>query len=130
MTLLLDTSILIDLERRWEPTLMKLRELSQLHPLPATITFRNWFEFELGIKERAVRNQEQALQFLSSFSVLNTTVKTAPILAELKHNYDRKGISLSLADLLIASLALENNVTVVSKDRDFEHIEEIKKVIL
>ncbi len=84
MTLLLDTSILIDLERRWEPTLIKLRELSLLHPLPATITFMNWFEFELGIKERAVRNQEKALQFLSSFSVLNTTVKTASILAELK----------------------------------------------
>ncbi|MBI2142325.1 PIN domain-containing protein [Candidatus Woesearchaeota archaeon] len=47
-----------------------------------------------------------------------------------KYKYDKKGIILSLADLIIASQVKETNMTLVTKDKIFERIEEINKVLL
>jgi predicted nucleic acid-binding protein len=130
MTLILDTSILIDLEKGEKVTIEKLKNLAQLYPIPAEITFVTEFEFILGIKKRNPKNKEKALAFLNNFSVFHTTSKTASILANLKEKYDRKGLPLPLADLLISALAIENTRILVTKDKDFENIEELKKIVL
>lgn len=130
MTLVLDTSILIDIERRKEVTLEKLRQIILIHQQPAKITFVNQFEFLLGIKEREPKNKEKAIAFLNQFLGINTTKLTAGILSDLKYKYDKIGKNLSLTDLLIASLVIENNMVLLTKDKDFEKIEELKKIIL
>ncbi len=130
MTLVLDTSILIGIEKKDKSLIEKLRLLIGQHPSPAKITFVNYFEFLLGIKKRTPKNKETAVAFLNKFSVLQTTKTTAHILSDLKNKYDEKGTVLSLADLLIASLAVENNMTLATRDNDFSKIEELKKVIL
>ncbi len=130
MTLVLDTSILIDLERNESTTIQKLRDLSQMNSSPARITFLNEFEFRFGIQERTLKNKEKALTYLNNFSVIQTTKKTADLLASLKHKYDKKGLALPLADLLIATLVIENGMTLITKDKDFERIEELRKVYL
>ena len=70
------------------------------------------------------------LIFLKKFNVLHTTNSSAEILSDLKIKYDKKGIALSLADLLSASIVIDNNLVLVTKDKDFERIEELKKIIL
>lgn len=130
MTLILDTSLLIDIERKFQPTINRLKELSNTYPLPARITFVNEFEFLLGIKEKIPKNKEKAEAFLNNFSVLHTSRQTSQILADLKQKYDNKGIALPLADLLIATLAIENNKILVTKDHDFKQIEELRKIII
>ena len=64
--------------------------------------------------------------FINKFWVLNTTEETSKILSDLKFKYDKKGISISLADLIIASLAIENDMTLLTTDADFKRIEELK----
>ena len=130
MTLVLDTSILIDIERKEKKTIEKLRMLAATNPAPAKITFMTQCEFLLGIKEKSPKNKDFAIVFLNKFTVLQTTKTTANILSELKYSYDKKGVRLSLADSIIASLVIENNSTLVTKDKDFEKIEELKKIIL
>src|SRR3989344_7327011 len=130
MTLVLDTSILIDIERRKEVTLEKLRQIILIHQQPAKITFVNQFEFLLGIKEREPKNKEKAIAFLNQFLGINTTKLTAGILSDLKYKYDKIGKNLSLTDLLITSLVIENNMVLLTKDKDFEKIEELKKIII
>jgi len=130
MSLVFDTSILIDLERKKETTIKGLEDLSKTYPSPAKISFVNEFEFLWGIKDKNLKNKEKVISFLNNFVVLHTTSKTSKILVSLKHKYDKKGLALPLADLLIASLAIENNGVLVTKDKDFLKIEELKKVIL
>ena len=130
MTLVLDTSILIDIERREKRTIAALESLARIHPSPAKITFMNHFEFLLGIKEKSLKNKDVAREFLNKLSVMQTTKITGEILSELKQKYDQKGVRLSLADLIIASLVIENNHILVTKDKDFEKIDELKKIIL
>lgn len=130
MTLVLDTSVIIDIERRDNATLEKLKGLAEIHPAPASITFINYFEFVYGLRAKAPKNKEKALAFINIFHFLEPTKKTADIMSALRYKYERLGISFSLSDILIASQAIENNMTLVTKDRRFQDIEELDKIIL
>ncbi len=130
MTLVLDTTILIEVKNGNKEVIQKLKEISSTYPQPAKITFINQFEFLLGIKEKSQENQKKALEILNQFIILHTTDKTANILSNLKYTYENKGITLKLADLIIASIVIENGLILVTQDNDFEKIEELKKIIL
>ena len=129
MILVLDTSILIDLEKGHAETIDRLRDLAKQHPFPAQITFITQFEFLYGITERGSKNKAKALEFLSKFAVMNTTVHTAHTLAQLKQESEKKAKNMSLADLIIASLVIEKHFTLITRDRDFEKINELNKMI-
>ncbi len=130
MIIALDTTILIELERRNRSITEKLKELAVQYPEPAHITFISYFEFLRGLTDKKPKNKEKALAFLNEFNLLLPTKKTAFILSELKAKYDRKGFSVPLADMLIAAQVIENNLLLVTKDNDFDKIEEMKKIVL
>lgn len=125
MTLIFDTSILVDLDRGRIDTISKIENLKKMYPIPATIGFIAYFEFLLGLKDKSVKNKEKSKEFIERFNVLQTTKNTADKLVELKQKYE-----LPLADLFIASQVMENNGVLVTKDKDFEQIKEINKIIL
>ena len=128
--IVIDTSILISLEHKDEKIIKKLGEIFEEHGKGFCITFINLFEFLFGLKVKKIRREKEALSFLKKFPVLNSTEFTSKIMAELKYKYDRKGIVLPLADLIIASIAIENNALLITSDKDFEKIDELKKIII
>ncbi len=130
MTLSFDTSILIELERKNLKIIEKIKELSLSHPFPAILPFISYYEFIRGLKMRKNKDYEKRIAFADRFNILKTSKKTAEILADLRIKYKSKGITLSLADLFIASQVIENQLTLVTLDKDFEKIEELKKIIL
>ncbi len=130
MTLILDTAILINIERREKSVIEKIEIIVKTDPVPASITFINYFEFLHGLKLKSQQNREKSMKFIEEFYCLQTTKKTALILSDLKHKYEKSGKSFSLADMIIASQAIENNMTLLTTDRQFQEIEELKKIIL
>ncbi|MBI5393588.1 type II toxin-antitoxin system VapC family toxin [Candidatus Woesearchaeota archaeon] len=130
MSYVLDTSIIIDLQKKKMSTIEKLKILSMLNPNPAKITFITEFEFLFGIKERSHKNIRRSIEFIRDFQILQSTPETAAVLAELKYKYGSKGINFSLSDLLIASIIISHNMTLVTRDKDFENIQELKKIII
>ena len=119
--------MLIDIENRESITLNKLKELSKVYSSPAAISFISYFEFVFGLRGR--KNNSRALAFLNNFSCLQTTKSTAHILSDLKSKYSVKGAILPLADLLIAAQVIENNGILLTRDKDFKVIEELKKIV-
>ena len=131
MRYILDTDILIDLEKAKKEMLITINKLTgTLELADYNITFINLFEFLLGVKIKSHENQAKAKSFVEKFGVLNTSDRTASVLADLKTKYDRRVEVMSLADLIIASLAIENDMFLISRDSDFEEIEELKKIII
>jgi len=65
------------------------------------------------------------LSLLEEFQVIQTTKSTASLLPLLKTKY-----GLPLIDLLIASQVMEVNGIIITKDKDFDIISEIKKIII
>lgn len=123
--LLLDTSILIRQQKGDTVVKKQLELLSKRFPATPSVTFMNVFEYLMGIKLWTKRKNE-ATKFLENFNTINTTEKTAEIMTSLKLKYDKAGLQFSLADLIIASLAIENNMVLVTSDKDFENIRELK----
>lgn len=123
--LLLDTSILIRLQKGDSAVKKRLDTLSKRFPTTPSITFMNMFEYLVGI-ELWTKRKNEALKFLENLDIINTTEKTAKIMASLKLKYDKTGSQFSLADLIIAGLAIENNIILVTSDKDFQNIKELK----
>ncbi|MBI2208824.1 type II toxin-antitoxin system VapC family toxin [Candidatus Woesearchaeota archaeon] len=130
MTLVLDTSVLIDIETKDKGTMEKIEELRKVHYTPAAITFVNYFEFYFGAISKNIKSKQLMLEFINKFNCLKASAKTGEILAELKFKYDDKGLALPLADLIIASQVIENNMVLLTKDKDFEKISEVRKIVL
>ncbi|OIO41306.1 hypothetical protein COU56_02330 [Candidatus Pacearchaeota archaeon CG10_big_fil_rev_8_21_14_0_10_31_9] len=130
MTLAFDTSVLIELERKNEEIIKRLKELSKTYPLPPYLPFMSYYEFLRGLKLKKAKDYEKKLFFLNKFSILNTSKKTAEILADLRIEYNKLGITLPLADFSIASQVIENDLTLVTLDKDFEKIKELKKITI
>ena len=130
MILVFDTSIIVDIERNNIDIINKIKKLIKLHPSEAKITFITYYEFLKGVEKRKIKTKEKAIEFINKFGLLDINKRTAEILAELKIKYDRLGIEFSLADLLIAAQTIENQMLLVTKDKNFDKIKELNKFIL
>ena len=84
----------------------------------------SYFEFLYGLRKKSPKNKIKSEELLQLFETIQTNNFTASFLVKLKDKYE-----LSLTDLFIASQVMENDYILVTKDRDFERIEEIDKVI-
>lgn len=89
MTLLIDSSVLFDLERDDKVILKRVKEISKAHPGQAFISFMTYTEFLYGIEGKPDEKKAKAKEFVWKFSIINTTNETALWLAYLKHKYDR-----------------------------------------
>ena len=123
--LIFDTSIVIEIERENKSFIERIEELKKEERDLPKISFITYFEFLEGIENKIEKNKQKCKTLINLFKVMQTTNITAEKLIYLKKNYE-----LPLPDLLIAAQVLESNGTLITKDRDFEQIKEIKKIIL
>lgn len=126
MTLLLDTSILIELEKENRDILSSIERLSKKHERPF-ISFMSLVEFLTGYGMLSLEKKVKAKKFIWQFPILHTTNSTAAILSSLKYKYKSQK---SMTDLFIASHAIEHNLTLITRDKDFTDINELKKVVI
>ena len=125
MSLILDTSILIAIERQDKNVIHRVIELSKVHPGSPSISFFSLFEFLWGVRERNIKNKGKASSFLNNFTILHTTKKTADILVGLRSSLEKSGKIFPIADLFIASQVIEAQGVLVTTDRDFLNIPDV-----
>ncbi len=120
--LIFDTSVVIDIERKDEETLLRLKEIKEKYQSPGFLSFISYFELMEGLKKQGLEDSK-AREFIETFNVLKASKKTALELADLKIESERQGNKVPLADLLIAAQARENDFVVVTKDNHFKKID-------
>ncbi|MBI5391361.1 type II toxin-antitoxin system VapC family toxin [Candidatus Woesearchaeota archaeon] len=130
MALILDTSILIDIEQEVPETLHALAEIVRYEQHPASISFMSYFEFLYGLRNQSYQVKQEKTAWLRKFLCLEAGLHTAEILAELRQRYATKGKPLPLADMIIAAQTKEHHLTLVTKDKLFDKIEEIKAIVI
>ena len=116
MRLLLDTTVLIDVLRRHRRRPQLLAELIRAGHTLSTSAL-NIAEVYAG-----VRPQEEAATelFLGALECHPITRAAARRAGTMKSDWSRKGRTLTLADTLVAAVALENDCHVVTDNgRDF-----------
>jgi tRNA(fMet)-specific endonuclease VapC len=113
MRLLLDTSVLIDVLRRRHGRRELLAELVRRGHTLAT-TALNVAEVYAGMRPEEEPQTEAFLDGLECYELTGTAGRLA---GSLKYSWARKGRSLTLADTIIAAIALERRCTLLTDNR-------------
>ncbi len=107
---ILDTSILIDYLRDREPAvnlIMQLRERGSLL-VSCDVTVAEVYS---GMREH---EKEATGELFNSLDYRMTTQRVAMRAGFIRSQYAKKGVTLSLADVLIAALAFEEDLAIVT----------------
>jgi len=84
------------------------------------------YEIFLGLKQ----NENILLErLLNTSQILNFDVGSAMSSAHIMDTLTKKGQKINIIDIFIASIALSNNLTLVSLDKDFTKIDNLKTLI-
>ena len=92
------------------------------------LTIVTYYEIISGLKHRdALKQLDLFLKFASQNSILPLTEKSATISADLYARLRKAGQMLDDIDILIAGVAIANNLALVTRNKNhFERIEELK----
>ena len=113
MHFLLDTSVLIDVLRLRRGRRELLAELARRGHSFAT-TALNIAELYAGMRpDEEVRTEE----FLGLLDCYKLTPAAGRLAGNLKYNYARKGRTLTLADSIVAAIAMEQRCTLMTDNR-------------
>ena len=113
MKILLDTSVLIDTLRRRNGRREALAALVRAHESMAT-TSLNIAELYAGMRPGEEASTEALLEGLEC---LDLTGSAARLGGKLKYQWSKRGQTLSLADALIAAIALEARCVLLTDNR-------------
>ena len=129
MKYLLDTGILIELEHKNKKVVELLKDIvkdfSLLH-----ISLFSYAEFYYGYLLKSSEVKKEAEDFLDIFNQLTLTRASAKRFCGLDYKYSKQGVGVKPFDLLMASIAIEENLTLLTMDSDFERVDEVSKIIL
>ena len=121
--IILDTNILIELEDGNQKVISKLRELAKRQPSKPFIASPTYSEFLYGYQCESSKVKEAAQIIINDYGLLNTTRNSSKILAETKYKLDKKGKMIPIFDMVIASIAIDNDGTLVTADKHFKNVE-------
>lgn len=130
MAVILDTSVLIEIERGNKKVLKKLDDICKIYPEKPYITQLTVSEFIYGTLNRSSTNQVQALNKLKQYNFLNTTVSSSILLAHLDSVLTKKGKKIPPFDIFIASLAIDNDMPLVTRDCHFKEISGLNLILI
>jgi Predicted nucleic acid-binding protein, contains PIN domain len=122
MTLILDTTILVELESGNSSVIEHLKRSRLKHPDDLAITFATFSEFYYGALNRSKNKQNETLEWLRTFKLLNTTENSARLFAEIKRSLESNGAMIPLFDILIASIVIDNGATLATTDPHFKNV--------
>ena len=115
-TILLDTIVIIDAINEKKNRRQFLRDLLEqgntLACCPVNVT-----EIYAGMR---TKEEVQTTRFLTSLDYYPITYAVARLAGELKRDFGKKGITLSVTDSLIAAVAIQHQLSLVTdNDKDF-----------
>jgi len=108
---LLDTTVLIDFFRGRKEVVCLLEKLVEEAPLaccPVTVA-----EIFSGVRPEELSRIEELLEALQYCAIQYKTARRAGL---YRREYQKRGITLSVSDTLIAAVAVENSLTLVTKN--------------
>ena len=126
MILVLDTSILIDIDRGNESTIFQLNALiDEFSNTEPAISWVSFFEFYYGTFQ-SEEGGGKSLEFLNKFSFLGMDKEATKIFTKFK----KEKTNVKDFDLLIASVTIANNAILITKDSDFKIIKGLSYKII
>ncbi|MCD4807487.1 MAG: type II toxin-antitoxin system VapC family toxin [Methanococcoides sp.] len=127
MIRLLDTNTCIYfLNRASEKVVQQFKELSPSQIKLPSITVAELYYGAEKSKFKA-KNREKVKRFVSTFEIVSFDEKACTAYAKIRHSLERSGTPVGPMDLLIASIGLAYNFTVVTNNiKEFKRVKGLK----
>ena len=129
MSFVIDTSVLIEIEKKNKTVLSRLEEL-EIEKGNIYITSPSYTEFCFGLIGLSREKFSMQMARLDNYELLNTSKNSSKLLAEIKHYLSKKGFMIPVFDLIIASIALDCKMPLVTLDEHFKRIPELDVVLI
>lgn len=127
--LVLDTNILIEIEAHNLKLLLFLQKLLQKYPTKPYITAPTYSEFLYGFLLHSFKKKEKGIEFLEAYEILHTSKNSARLLAEIKYVLEKQGEMIPVFDILIASIVMDRNATLLTMDTHFKKIKGLHSIL-
>ncbi len=123
-TVCIDTDVLIDFLRGKKETVEKIRKLEEEFDL-ATTTI-NIFELYFGAyKTNKERNVKAVNDLVERIEVFGLSKKSAEIAGRMMAVLERKGLEIGIRDTMVAGIAIENDVGLLTRNlKHYKRLEE------
>ncbi len=120
---LIDTDWIIDYLKDKQAVVKKVKEKFELGLNVSVVSLSELYEGIYG-SDKPVENEKELEEFLIGITIVNLTKDVCKKFGELRNGLRKKGELIGDFDLLIASTALINNLTILSDN--VEHYKRIK----
>ncbi|MBI4146381.1 type II toxin-antitoxin system VapC family toxin [Candidatus Woesearchaeota archaeon] len=128
--IVLDTSVLIELERGNTVVKKIVQDLFEEHESFPCIAFPTFAEFLFGFLVKYPNEVQSALVNLQQYELLNTSSDSARLFAELRYLLQKRGVQLKPFDLLIAAITMDHGMMLVTCDKQFKDVPGLKVVLI
>ena len=122
MAFILDTNILIEMEKKNHSVIEQVDRLSELHHQKPHIASLSVSELFYGTLSQPIRKQVASLNKLRNYVVLNSSISSSIMLANIDNISTKTGRKIPPFDLFIASIAIDNDMHLVTLDKHFKNI--------
>ncbi len=129
MGIVVDSDILIDLLRKKDDAVKKIRELEKDEELATTDI--NVFELYFGAynSNKKDKNLSSTRGLLKNLTLLHTTEEAMETGGRIYSDMKAKGKPIDIRDVFIAAITLQNGASLLTRNREhFERIEELVQV--
>jgi tRNA(fMet)-specific endonuclease VapC len=124
---LLDTNVIIKLLNGDGETVKFLDNTNGIFYIPCITVGELYY----GANKSKQKNNNIRLfnEFVSEYPILDINKNTAEVYGIVKHNLLKIGFTIPENDLWIASIAIENGLVLISYDKHFMNIENLRLLI-
>jgi len=124
---LLDTNVIIKLLNGDGETVKLLDNTNGIFYIPCITVGELYY----GANKSKQKNNNIRLfnEFVSEYPILDINKNTAEVYGIVKHNLSKIGFTIPENDLWIASIAIENGLVLISYDKHFTNIENLRLII-
>ncbi len=126
----LDTNVIIEIDNRNEKVISFIQGMLSKFPSPPCITAATYSEFLYGALQYSAVKQQKSREFLDIYEILHTTKNSSLLFAKIKYNLEKKGKSIPLFDILVASIVIDREATLLTMDAHFKDIEGLHVIVI
>jgi tRNA(fMet)-specific endonuclease VapC len=123
--MLADTDVLIDYLAGTQPIAARVRAYAESDTLQTSAI--TCFELLSGAQEG--KRGDNVRDLVGAIPVIPLNREAAALAATVRQHLSRSGLSIGMADSLIAGIALSNNLPLLTRNRKpFEHVEGLRLI--
>jgi tRNA(fMet)-specific endonuclease VapC len=126
---LLDTSFVIHILQGDDVAVELYKSLEEVY-VPVIVIGELLYGVNKSAKNKQVSNREEINEAIETLPVLGVDEETASIYADVKYSLFKAGYTLPENDIWISAIAKQNDLSVVTYDLHFEHVEGVSVIHL